>query len=324
VNARQSSWKLTTGCCWDAWKTYHKVRAEIAHFPKGPPIFISGTHRSGTTWVARMLAVPGLWYSHEPFNPNKNIWHESFTYVRDTESNSAVDSVMEQVLAGGLRQTAMNGPVDHPLMPLRMFRPPIQRIMIKDPLACLLTGYFAARYDLQTLVLFRHPCGFVSSVTRLGWPTGGFLKDFLGREQLIADHLSPYVSLMEKYANQKSIAAAAVLHGVMNKAIWNMVQTHSLKWTLFEDLCADPIEKFKKLFEWFNLPYGPDTRLHHERLCSNGSANSADYQPHAVARNSSAMARSWRKHLSRADAETVREIWRQFDLPLYLQADEWL
>src|SRR5215831_9468235 len=35
-----------------------------------PPILVTGAHRSGTTWVGRMLALaPGVGYIHEPFNP---------------------------------------------------------------------------------------------------------------------------------------------------------------------------------------------------------------------------------------------------------------
>ncbi|MFL5942100.1 MAG: hypothetical protein ACJ75L_02390 [Gaiellaceae bacterium] len=36
----------------------------------GAPILVTGAHRSGTTWVGRMLAfAPGVTYIHEPFNP---------------------------------------------------------------------------------------------------------------------------------------------------------------------------------------------------------------------------------------------------------------
>jgi hypothetical protein len=35
-----------------------------------PPILVTGAHRSGTTWVGKMLALaPGVAYIHEPFNP---------------------------------------------------------------------------------------------------------------------------------------------------------------------------------------------------------------------------------------------------------------
>ncbi len=311
------NWKYTLGSTLDAWKKYPQQRSEFATLPPGPPIFVSGTHRSGTTWVAKMLAVPGLWYIHEPFNPNKNIWQESFTYVRDTDTNLAVDAMLQQILNGGLRQTSMNGAVDHSWMPLRMFKPPIQRIMIKDPLACLLTAYFVAKYDLQTLVLFRHPCGFVSSVTRLGWPTGGFLKEFLTRKELMDDHLSDFASLMEQYANENTVASAAVLHGVLNQVLWNVVQKHSLKYYLFEDLCRSPLESFQNIFTWLGLPYSDQTYKLHLKLCSGRSEDPKDYHPHAVERNSQAMTDSWKAQLSTAEITCITDIWDKFKIPLY-------
>src|SRR5690242_1511734 len=37
---------------------------------RGRPILVTGAHRSGSTWVGKMLALaPGIGYIHEPFNP---------------------------------------------------------------------------------------------------------------------------------------------------------------------------------------------------------------------------------------------------------------
>src|SRR5947209_5491376 len=37
---------------------------------RGRPILVTGSHRSGTTWVGRMIAShPGVHYVKEPFNP---------------------------------------------------------------------------------------------------------------------------------------------------------------------------------------------------------------------------------------------------------------
>jgi hypothetical protein len=99
-----------------------------------------------------MLAVPGLWYVHEPFNPNKHIWNESFTYANPDSQRPDIDKYVQQLLDGRRRETASVGNCDHPLMPLRLFRPSIRRIMIKDPVACLLTGYLTARFAFQGIV----------------------------------------------------------------------------------------------------------------------------------------------------------------------------
>jgi len=295
---------------------YPHARREIRDFPPGPPILIAGTHRSGTTWFASMLAEPGLWYVHEPFNPNKHLWPESFTYAAPGSLRPDVDRYFEALLRGEYRSTSNNSNTDHWLMPLRLARPPIGRVMVKDPLGCLLTGYLAARFDLQVRVLFRHPAGFVSSVTRLGWPVGGFLKDFLGRSDLMSDHLEPWRDLMAAHVDRNDAKAAAVLHGALNVVLWNQVQENpSIVYYLFEDLCAEPLERFETIFRELALPYNHQTRQRHVSLCLEGADSPAGYRPHAVARRSGAMATSWKSQLSEPEVLEIRDIWNSFSIP---------
>ncbi len=313
-----SDLRLAAGKLRDAWLAYPTQRREIRQCPAGKPIFIGGTHRSGTTWFAQMLAVPGLWYIHEPFNPNKKIWQEAFSYVRPGHENTAVDTYFRSLLQGGFRQTANMPHCDHPLMPLRLMNPSIQRVMIKDPLACLLTGYLAARFDILPVVLFRHPAGFVASVTRLGWPVGEYLAAFLKRAELMQDHLEPYRELMERHQHSDGIEAAAVLHGVLNVVQWNQIQANpSIRYYVFEELCQDPLSAFEKVFCDLNLPYSSATRGIHTALCLAGSKDPGDYHTHAVARNSTAMADSWKRQLPVEEVDTIIKTWLGFNIPLY-------
>lgn len=319
-----SSWKLTVGKLAHAWRDYPRQRRELASQPPGPPIFVTGTHRSGTTWFAKMLAVPGLWYVHEPFNPNKHLWREAFTYARPDSCRPEIDAYTHRLLRGQLRQTLNLANADHPWMPLRLLSQPVRRVMIKDPLACLLTGYLTAHFNLTTVVLFRHPAGFVASVTRLGWPSGEFLRDFLTRGPLMADHLEPYRELMERHVQGVGVEAAAVLHGVLNTVIWNQAEANpTIRRFCFEELCRDPITAFAGLFSEMGLTYTDATREHHTALCLNGSPNPSDYHAHAVARKSTAMAASWRQQLTPDQIGAVRRIWNQFHTPLYLDDEQW-
>ncbi|MCC7096260.1 MAG: hypothetical protein IT472_03655 [Thermomonas sp.] len=59
------NWKLLAGRMFDAWRAYPQARRRVAVVPAGPPIFLTGTHRSGTTRLAGMLAASGIWYVHE-------------------------------------------------------------------------------------------------------------------------------------------------------------------------------------------------------------------------------------------------------------------
>jgi len=317
-------WKLTVGRLRDAWRDSSEDRTALATFPAGPPIFLGGTHRSGTTWVGSMLAEPGLWYLHEPFNPNKKIWKESFTYANPESARPDVNLYVTALLAGKHRTTSLYRHTDHCLMPLRVFRPVIKRVLIKDPLACLLAGYLAKKFEFRTRILFRHPAGFVSSVHRLGWPTGGFLKQFLQRPDLMQDHLEPYRELMERHQDRNDIASAAVLHGVLNVVQWNQIQQNSeIRWHRFEDLCEDPINQFRMIFQELSLPYTPETEQRHRALCHGDAQNPTDYRTHSVARNSQAMAESWKRQLNADQTAQIRSFWEQFDVDLYRSESEW-
>jgi hypothetical protein len=318
-------WKLTMGRLRDAWWDYSEDRSALASFPAGPPIFLGGTHRSGTTWVGSMLAEPGLWYLHEPFNPNKKLWGESFTYAAPGSSRPDIEHYVTSLLQGKYRTTSLYRHTDHYLMPLRVFRPPVRRVLIKDPLACLLSGFLAEKFSFQTRILFRHPAGFVSSVYRLGWPTGGFLRQFLDRPELMDDHLSPYRTLMEKYQDRNDVGSATVLYGALNVVQWNQVkQNLNIRWHRFEDLCADPISQFRTIFDELSLPYSASTEQRHYSLCFGSGESPSDYRTHAVARNSQAMANSWKRQLDREQVAEIRSAWDLFDVDLYRSEDDWI
>lgn len=317
------NWRLLAGRLRDAWSEYPATRRAYAAIPEGPNIFVTGTHRSGTTWLAKMLAASGIWYVHEPFAPMKGRWPRSFEYRNSSSPDQNVDALFDEVLGGGFR-AALNLPnADHPWMPLRLFNPGFKRMLVKDPLACLLTEYLTTRYRLQTLILFRHPAGFVSSVHRLGWPRGPFLQQFLQDGPLMAEHLARHRKLLEKYSGEDSIASAAALHGALNTVLWNLVKQGIGSPLYFEALCADPMEQLRQLFEELGLPYDDRVRSIHQEACFGKESRVEAYHPHSVARNSLAMADSWKSQLTPAEVRSIREVWEAFDLPMYRDDADW-
>lgn len=317
------NWRLLAGRLRDAWLAYPEARKRYAAIPPGPNILLTGTHRSGTTWLAKMLAASGIWYVHEPFAPKKGRWPRSFEFRESGRVDPAADEIASDVLRGGFR-AALNLPnADHPMMPLRLFRPRFDRLLIKDPLACLMTEYLTSRHGFQTLIIFRHPAGFASSLQRLGWPRAAFLRQFLADESLMAAHLEPYRALIEKHSKEDGIASAAVLHGALNKVLWHFVQAGVGTAIQFESLCRDPLEQLRNLFGLLELPYDDIVRETHRQACFGQSRSVDSYHPHAVARNSLAMADSWKLQLPQDDVRAVREIWEMFDLPMYRDHQEW-
>jgi hypothetical protein len=317
-------WKLTAGQVLDAWTSYPATRRRLRAVPRGQPIFLTGTLRSGTTWMARMLAAPGLWLVHEPFNPNKGIWKEPFPYLRPDGFDAGVDRLMKQILRGDARRALGLPRADHPLMPLRLFRQPVRRILLKDPLACLLTAHLTSRYGFRGLVVFRHPAGFVSSITRLGWETAGIVAKLLACRPLVEDHFSSVAGLMEQHCRRDGLESAATLHGALNLVLWNTVSQQSLDSVIFEDLCQSPIDAFQKLFARLDLPYGAQVREIHERLCFSPSRPVGSHSAHDVERRSADMADGWKRHLSSDDVRRIRAIWEGFRIPLYASEAHWI
>jgi hypothetical protein len=209
-------------------------------------------------------------------------------------------------------------------MPLRFLRPRFSRLLVKDPLACLLASYLATRHAMQTLVLFRHPAGFAASVCRLGWPRAEFLRRFLADDRLMADHLRPYRALLERHSVDDNFASAAVLHAALNRVLWSACEEGLAQPILFEELCADPINRGKALFAELGLPYNERVRIEHERLCLGDQREVEDYRTHSVERNSIAMGNSWKNRLSQAQLDTIRSIWDAFQIPLYRADSDWI
>lgn len=316
-------WKLILGRLRGSWADYPRVRRLVRAVPARPPIFLTGSHRSGTTWLASMLAASGIWYIHEPFNPNKGRWSEMFSYRRAGTPSPDVDALAADVLAGGFREALGMPNSDRPWMPLRALGAPFSTLLVKDPLACLLTSYLADRFGVQPLVLFRHPAGFAASIIRLGWRQAKFLEAMLRDEALMADHLEPQRALLERYSREESLGATAALHGALYRVLWRWTQQGIGRALSFETLCADPIGEVERLFGELGLPYDERVREQHVRLCLGRVQPAASYRAHAVERNSRAMADGWRETLDSGQLSLLRGVWEQFEVPLYDSSREW-
>jgi len=323
-SGRPVSLRLWLGKQVSAWLDYPSARRRLDNVPPGPAILITGTPRSGTTWVAKMLAESGLWYVREPFNPNNGLWQEEFTYVDGQEKRKAVDRIMRGLLRGKYRQTSGLPWTEHRLMPLRLLPQPVNRVLIKDPIACLLSRYLTRRFDLETLVLFRHPAGFAASIRRLRWPCAPVIRQFLACEPLMAKWLRPYRHLMERVAGKEGIEAAAVLHGCLNTVLWGYVQESGrMRRLVFEDLCDSPIQNFRRIFEDLGLPYDERVRRSHMEFCFAEKPGRTAYRPHNVRRLSRSMASRWRGELGVEQVKRIRSIWMRFAIPLYRSDGDW-
>jgi hypothetical protein len=301
----------------------------------GRPILVTGAHRSGTTWVGKMLArAPGVAYVHEPFNPltDPGVSSAPFErfYTRVTAENEAryVDG-LERTLA-----------FDYALRPqLRALRTPAQaaraardglafaharrrraRPLVKDPIALLSAEWLAERFAMDVVLTVRHPAGFLGSVKRLRWTHdfGGFLEDGLPPE---LERFEPEIRDQAQRPGDV-VEQAALLWRILYAAVDGYRRRHP-DWVVVrhEDLSRDPLGGFESLYARVGLAWTRRAREEVERSSSPSNPPEARSK-HDVRVASAENVGRWRVRLTPPELELVRERTRDV-WPLFYSPEDW-
>jgi len=295
------------------------------------PILVTGAHRSGTTWVGKMLALaPGTGYVHEPFSPltapgiSSAPFERFFTCVT-AENAPRYEPGLERTLAfdyGVRRQLrAIRTPREgyHSARDMAAFaraRRAGARPVVKDPIALFSAEWVAARFGTDVVVTIRHPAGFAASLVRLGW-THRF-EDFLADDGLLRDHLGGFEGEIRAQAARPGdvLEQAILLWRICYRTVDGYRGRHP-GWTFVrhEDLSRDPVPGFAALYERLGLELTPAARRGIERASAPTNPTQARSK-HGVRVDSRANVAAWRTRLSPAQIDRVREgtadVWPRF------------
>ena len=229
------------------------------------PILVTGSARSGTTWVGRTLAHGrSAAYVSEPFNPSHppcacgvRVEHH-YTYV--SEHNSDVfEAHMTHLLAklsrvdmvNALRGTVRERRSIHARRMLARLM--ANRVLVKDPLAVFSSEWLASTFDMDVVAVIRHPAAVVNSYLELGW-THDF-SQFLAQTELMEEHLHPFAPLIEQFtrSEQEPIDQAALLWKLIYHKVLDYQRRHgrAAGWTFIrhEELSRAPTETFARLYD---------------------------------------------------------------------------
>lgn len=304
------------------------------------PILVTGSHRSGSTWVGHMLAMsPSVRYIHEPFN----IHHDTrfrqaqfdywFTYVNDQNEadyykpikntiefrydfiNSLKSSRCPEDYAGLAKKYAQS----------HWYRWSRVRPLLKDPIALFSAEWLSSRFNMDTVVLIRHPNAFAGSLKAKNWthPFSHFLKQPL----LMNEHLQPFKEEIEEFANnEKDIIDQAAL-------LWNLIHYMILKYrqdnpnwiyVRHEDLSKDPVTSFSSLFENLKLDFSDHVAKSIESYSFTQA--SANIQPkhklHDLNRDSLANIYTWKQRLTSSEIKRLKSKVQKISQEFYSD-DEW-
>ncbi len=309
------------------------------------PILVTGAHRSGTTWVGRMLAAEdGVAYISEPLNvlhrPGvfRAVVKRWYTYITSENESGYLPAFRELLdydyhLWDEIRSIRARKDF------LRMIRDfhtffvgnlHGERPLLKDPFAVFSAPWFAERLDCQVVVTVRHPAGFASSLKRLGWSFD--FRDLLDQPLLMRDHLEPDRADMESMHADDIVGQAALLwrmiyrvvHAALRQAQGKARSLHpDFQVVRHEDLSLDPVRGFRALYESLGLDFSP--RAEKTILTSSSSENPAEpskKKVHSVKLDSRANVGNWKKRLTPEEIARIRKITESVS-HLFYSDEEW-
>ncbi len=302
----------------------------------GKPILLTGAHRTGTTWVGRMLAAdPATAYISEPLNvlhrpgvmgAKVKYW---YTYITAENGEEYLPSLRETLAYRyHLPDEILSLRSAHDFLRMcrdaaiflrgRLFH---LRPLLKDPFAVFSLPWFAAQLECDIVVTVRHPAGFASSLKRLNWPFD--FRDLLAQPLLMRDQLEPYRSRMERMPADDIIGQASLLwamvYGSVQKACRSMPSVRIVR---HEDLSLDPAPGFRKLYDELGLRFTP--RVERTILDASSSENPTELSKkkvHSVRLDSRANLYNWKRRLSAEEITRIRRLTEEVVQDYYPEVD---
>jgi hypothetical protein len=237
-------------------------------------LWVTGIPRGGTTFVGRILSVPrSVDFIHEPFNPDCAVEgiDQLYVYTREGLANEpSVNAAVRGLQDYRARIRTGYYPNDGPLPRLikhvvgsrgpfyyriARYNPWHEAALIKDPVGCLLTAYLIERCNFRGVVVLRHPIGVADSFRRLGYDGNRGLASLREQPEYVDEFLTHEDrKLIERTYDDPRIAAA-VLWRMLWRGLAQQACATETPIVRLEDLSADPIVEFRRLYDHFDLPW---------------------------------------------------------------------
>lgn len=305
------------------------------------PILVTGSHRSGTTWVGKILSsLPSIYYIHEPFNvdypPNPGISAAKFSYwytyisqdnagqfYKPLENTMKLRYDLWSAL-GLVRSRHQLIAIWKEYRSLSRYRRRCARPLIKDPIAVFSAQWLASTFDMQVVTMIRHPAAFASSLKRLDWHFP--FSHLLEQRSLMNDYFQPYEAQISDFARKQHdiIEQAALVWKLIHHVIGKYQANHP-DWLFIrhEDLSRDPVKGFQAIFEKLNIEFSDEIKnTVWDHSHSGNPAEAAQGESHVIKRDSEANIWNWKNRLKESEINTIRASVQDVS-DLFYSDDDW-
>jgi len=238
-------------------------------------ILITGSNRSGSTWVGRVLETSNkIDNINEPLNLNRikrygvanyDYWYPRVDKASTFEEQKSIKSLIDHYINLNYYKVLkdINKPFEgHPPIIKASYKR-IKRIyrpvkMLKDPTALFSIPWLVDEYDLNPLILVRHPAAYVLSIKDKNWWFD--FDNFLNRPNFFdngLEHLKEEVLAFKAEEINKDIVDNASL---LWKIFYSQVALYQQQYPNWlykthEEISMNPIDEFKAIFNYFGLEF---------------------------------------------------------------------
>ncbi len=277
-----------------------------------------------------LAASPSVAYIHEPFNIHHDVgecragFEYWFTYVNDRNEGQYYEDVRRTLnyqynLVDKLAQCRQPKVIVKSLVRYLEFavcRLTGKRALLKDPIALFSAEWLASRFDVQPVVMIRHPAAFAGSLKVKDWR---YPFSHLREQSLLMDaHLQSFKAEIDEFvASEKDIVEqAALLWSMIHFVIQKYKRLHpDWIYVRHEDLSRDPVNGFRTLFEQLDLDFP-------KRMVEQIEKHSFAAKESGIRRDSAENVHAWKKRLSASEIDMIRARVSHISDEFY-SADEW-
>lgn len=300
------------------------------------PILVTGAHRSGSTWVGRMIArSPEIGYIREPFNLRHrpgicavrfDYWfpyiceQNASIYREDIEAciNFRYQLLKELPAIENVKDIAR---LSRDLPCFLLNRLLGKRPLLRDPIAVFSAPWLADTFNMEVIALLRHPAAFAGSLKIANWshPFDHFLKQPL----LMDHHLSSFSNQIETMASSNAdiIDQAILLWNIIHYMISKYKKNHA-EWTFIrhEDISKDPLAGFSLIFEKIGLPFSSGIQKQILDFSRPSGSSKMNYLGHII-RDSKSNVKNWLERLDPKEILRIRTATEEIASAFYDDSD---
>jgi len=195
--------------------------------------------------------------------------------------------------------------------------------LVKDPIAIFSAEWLAKTFDMEVVVMIRHPAAFVSSLIFAGW---GFPWDHLLKQPiLMKTYLSKYEEDMHKMVSggHEKIDEGILLWKIFYDTVLTYKKAHpDWYYPTHESLSAEPVKEYEKLYGKLGLQFTEAAKNTIE--AKSGAHNPVEQSKstgHEFVRNAKENIKNWKNRLNAEQIDYIRERTEPLSSHFYTDSD---